>query len=334
VPITAYRRFSKSIHRITVLYEVTVDSYRALYDSGRKRLRSEDVATATHEVTLEDKKSRRVPLSQLTFHARDVYPQMLRSTLLVRLVATYEAFLTDALRELAERSSDFLMSDQRLEFSQAHLLHLVEEKSVLQHILDKTMRSLSSGGFKEIVKFYRRMAIEVVPPEGALKDLEEIHDRRHLYVHRGGSADEQYSNTYPSSGARVDALIPVDEAYLLNASKLLSSSAKQVQKQLDAKFPDSPWVFMKGSQQLSPALEHINFFFGRIVSGSPLDLSSVLSDGSTNLGSLIIWVGRKGNEFKLLIGGDSAQALLYSKYLHLSELSGTVAQLVSEKLLR
>lgn len=334
MPVTAYRRFSKAIHRITVLYEVTVDSYRLLCDSGRERLRNEDVGTATHEVTLEDKKLRRVPLSQLTFHARDVYPQMLRSTLLVRLVAAYEAFLTDALREVAERSSDFLKSDQRLDFSQAHLLHLVEEKGVLQHILDRTMRSLSSGGFNEIVKFYRKMAIDVVPPEGALKDLEEIHDRRHLYVHRGGMADEQYCNTYPSVGAHVDGLIPVDEAYLLNASKLLSSSAKQVQKQLDAKFPDSAWLFVKGSQQLCPALEHINLFFGKIVSGNPLDLSSVLPDGSTTLGSLVVWIGRKGNQFKLLIGGNSAQASLYSKYLHLSELSGTIVQLVSEKLLR
>ena len=331
MPITAYRRFSKAIHRITVLYEVTVDSYRLLYDSGRKRLKNEDVATATHEVTLEDKKSRKVPLSQLTFHARDVYPQIIRSTLLVRLVAAYEAFLTDALREVAERSSDFLKSDQRLEFSQSHLLHLVEEKGVLQHILERTMRSLSSGGFKEIVKFYRKMAIDVVPPECTLRDLEEIHDRRHLYVHRGGTADEQYRNTYLSAGVHVDALIPVDEPYLLNASKLLSSSAKQLQKQLDAKFPDSAWLFTKGSQQFTPALEHVNLFFGKIVSGNPLELSVALPDGSTTLGSLVIWVGRRGSEFKLLIGGNSA---LYSKYFHLNELSGTIAQLVSEKLLR
>lgn len=334
MPITAYRRFSKATHRITVLYEVTVDSYRLLYDSGRERLKNEDVSTATHEVTLEDNKSRKVPLSQLTFHARDVYPQLLRSTLLIRLVAAYEAFLTDALREVAERSSDFLKSDQRVDFSQSHLLQLVEEKCVLQHILEKTMRSLSSGGFKEIVKFYRKMAIEVVPPECALKDLEEIHDRRHLYVHRGGTVDEQYRNTYPSAAVHVDALIPVDESYLLNASKLLSSSAKQVQKQLDAKFPDSEWLFAKGSQQLAPALEHLNLFFGKVVSGNPLDLNVVLPDGSTTLGSLVVWVGRKGSEFKLLIGGDCVQATLYSKYLHMSELSGTIAQLVSEKLLR
>lgn len=334
MPVSAYRRFSKALHRITVLYEVTVDSYRELYDSGRKRLKHEDVATATHEVTLEDKKTRKVPLSQLTFHARDVYPQLLRSTLLVQLIAAYEALLTDNLREVASRSSDFLMSDQHIDFSQEQLLHLVEEESVVQSILDRTMRSLSSGGFKEIVKFYRKMSIEIVPPECSLRDLEEIHDRRHLYVHRGGTADEHYCHTYPSSGAIVDVVIPVDESYLLSSVKLLSASAKYVQKQLDAKYPELTWAFVKGSQQLSAELEHVNLFTGKVVNGNPLDYGSILSDGTTSLGDLSIWIGRSGNEFKLLIGGDSAQASLYSKYLHLAEVSGSIVSLMSEKILR
>jgi hypothetical protein len=145
---SAYRRFSKTIHRITLLYEVTIDSYHALYDSGRERLRTDDVGTATLEIRLQDKTTRRRPLTVLTFHARDVYPQMLRSTLLVRLVAAYEAFLTDTLRELGSRSADFLKSDRHLDFSQEHLLTLAEEQGIEQYVLGKTLRSLSSGGFK------------------------------------------------------------------------------------------------------------------------------------------------------------------------------------------
>jgi hypothetical protein len=72
--ITAYRRFSKTAHHITVLYEVTFDSYRLLYDSGRNRLKSVDAATAVREIRLEDRRTRRRPLAQLTNHAKDVYP--------------------------------------------------------------------------------------------------------------------------------------------------------------------------------------------------------------------------------------------------------------------
>ena len=86
---------------------------------------------------------------------------MLRSTLLIRLVAAYEAYLTDALRELAERSSDFLKTDQRVDLSQAHLMSLAEDQEVEEFIVSKTLRSLSSGGFKETAKFYKKMSIDV-----------------------------------------------------------------------------------------------------------------------------------------------------------------------------
>ena len=288
----------------------------------------------THEITLDDKKTRKVPLSQLTFHARDVYPELLRSTLLIRLVAAYEALLTDTLREVASYSSEFLNSDEHLDLSQRHLLHLAKSESLMNYILNKTMRSLSSGGFKEIAKFYKRRSIEVIPAGATLSDLEEIHDRRHLYVHRGGTPDEQYCKKYPSSGAIPEVVIRVDEPYLLNTIRLLSASAKYVQKQIDSKFPASSWAYANGAQNLSNVLEHVNLFTGRVLSSDPFDLSIVLPDGTTKLGDLVIWVGRNDSKFKLLIGGNATETTLYSKYMHLVEARGIIAQVVSEKILR
>jgi len=332
--VTAYRTFNKTINRITVLYEVTVDSYRLLYDSGRERLKKGDPATATHEITLEGKRTLKRRLTQLTFHARDVYPPLLRSTLLIRLVAAYEAFLTDALREVADHSSDFLKSDQHLELSQEHLLSLAAENGIEEFILSKTLRSLSSGGFKEIAKFYGKMNIDLAPPGIPLRDLEEIHDRRHLYVHRGGIADEQYCSKYPSSAASSGERLPVDEAYLLASIKHFEESARHVQKLLDTKFPESQWVYTQGLQKLSGGLDYMNLFSGKVVSGTPLDFESVLSDSSTKLGSLVIWSARKKKEFKLLVGGNATQATLYSRHIHIAEINGTLANVASEKLLR
>lgn len=334
MPVNAYRRFRKTTERITMLYEVTVDSYRLLYDSGRERIRKEGIESATHEVTLGDKRTRKRPLRQLAFHARDVYPQMLRSTLLIRLVAAYEALLTDSLREVGVWSLDFLKSDQRLDFSQEHLLALVEKRGVEQFVLNKTLRFLSSGGFKEIVKFYGKMGIDITPSGVPLKDLEEIHDRRHLYVHRGGTADEQYCNNYPSSGAVLGVLLPVDEGYLLTSIKQLENSAVHIQKQLDAKFPEPIWVYTKGLRKLSDTMEHVNLFSGEVISGNPLDLGVTLADGLTTLKSVAIWIGRRGNEFKLLVGGNATEATLYSKHVYLAEINGNLARVVSEKLLR
>ena len=332
--VTAYRRFSKATHRITVLYEVTIDSYRLLYDAGRNRLKSEDAATAVHEVRLEDRSTRRRPLAQLTFHAKDVYPQMLRSTLLIRLVAAYEAYLTDALRELAERSSDFLKTDQRVDLSQAHLISLAEDQEVEEFIMSKALRSLSSGGFKETAKFYKKMSIDVCAPGVSLTDIEEVHDRRHLYVHRGGTADDQYCSRYPSMGAVKDVRLPVDENYLFEAIKLLEESARHVRNQLDARFPIQTWSYGNGAQTLSSSLEHLNLFSGKVVSGTPLDLNLLLPESTAALRDVTIWVGRFKDRFKLLVGGTGSDATLYSKFIHLAEIRGELAKVTSEKLKR
>jgi hypothetical protein len=52
------------------------------------------------------------PLKVLTFHAKDVYPQLFRSTLLIRLVAAYEAFLVDTIGEISRRSDEPFASDK------------------------------------------------------------------------------------------------------------------------------------------------------------------------------------------------------------------------------
>lgn len=334
MPISVHRTFRKTTQRISMLYEVTVDSYRLLYDSGRQRLKQEGIDSATHEVTLADKKTRRRPLKQLAFHARDVYPQLLRSTLLIRLVSAYEAFLTDSLREIGGWSLDFLKSDQRLDFSQQHLLALLEKDGIGQFLLNKTMRALSSGGFREITKFYGKIGIDVAPSGVSLKEIEEIHDRRHLHVHRGGLADEQYVKSYTSAGVVIGVVIPVDEHYFLTAIKTLESSALHIQKQLDARFPQPTWVYTKGLKKLSDPLERVNLYSGVVVNGSALNFGSVLPDGLTALESVLIWLGMRGRDFKLLVGGDATQAELYSKHLHLAEISGDLERVVSLKILR
>jgi hypothetical protein len=178
------------------------------------------------------------------------------------LVAAYEAFLTDSLRELAERSPSFLKTDQRLDLSQAQLLSLAENQEVEEFIVSKTLRSLSSGGFKDAAKFYKKMSIDVDAPGVSIKDIEEIHDRRHLYVHRGGTADDQYCSRYPSMGAIKDVRLPVDETYLLTAIKNLEDSARHVRNQLDARFPIQTWTYEKGAQILTEPLEHLICFLG------------------------------------------------------------------------
>jgi hypothetical protein len=78
----------------------------------------------------------------------------------------------------------------------------------------------------------------------------------------------------------------------------------------------------------------IHLFYGKIINEVSVDFNTLLSEGTTKLGDLVIWINRKEKEFKLLVGGNNDQAALYSKHLYLAEINGGLAKVRSEKILR
>jgi hypothetical protein len=92
--LNSFRALNRGLQRIRLLYEVTTHSYTLLYETGKQQLKSSQNPKEGIELRLQGKTITR-PLKTLAYHARDVYPQLLRSTLLIRLVAVYEAFLIE-----------------------------------------------------------------------------------------------------------------------------------------------------------------------------------------------------------------------------------------------
>ncbi|HEY8084429.1 MAG TPA: hypothetical protein VIE69_02360, partial [Methylophilaceae bacterium] len=209
-------------------------SYGILYESGREALRNPDRKDEKVEFRLGVDTVRR-PLKVVTYHARDVYPELLRSTLLVRLIAAYEAFLIDCVEEISQRTHEPFLSDGRLDFSQEQLLTIDAEEGIFRYIVKKTLRRLTSGGLKEIRKFYQnKLGTDLMPNLGGFIKIEELHDRRHLFVHRLGYADAEYVAKYPSTGIVEDKLLPVSETYLAEAFQNLEASGLHIKKMLEA----------------------------------------------------------------------------------------------------
>ena len=333
----SYRTFHRVGLRIRLLYDVTVHSYGLMYEDGRIRLRDKEQRSAQVEIALSTQTVKR-PLKVLTFHARDVYPQLLRSTLLVRLVAAFEAFLIDTIEEISERSDEPFASDKKLEISQRQLLALAREQGLKSFLVNKTTRQLTSGGFEEIRKFYKStLGIDIAPANTSPKLLEEIHDRRHLYVHRAGYVDEQYVHKYPASGLRVDELAPVTEAYFLGALGLFSSAALQVKTAVESKYPDPPvWHYTNGNQQVGNH-EQVVVVTARILnptaSAGLVDLSAPIGGGFT-VADMTVWVSQKGADIRWLLSGSRLGVSSVFKSLAYHQDQGHIAQIDSFKVMR
>ena len=307
--LSTYRDLHKALRRVRLLYEATMHSYHVLYESGRVALRDPSARDNEIEFRLGNEVVRR-PLKIVTYHARDVYPELLRSTLLVRVVAAYEAYLVDAIEETSRRSTKPFMNDSRLEFSQEQLLAVDASEGVYRHVVQRTLRRLTSGGLKEIRKFYRRrIGIDVVPNGSDFDAVEEIHDRRHLFVHQSGHADAQYERKYPGLGIVEGDLISVSESYLVNTIEALDRSALHIKASIEDLFPSPPVRrYIRGTLMLPDQPQHLQYVCFQLLSEGG---SSGISDLSLDVGSgrtlqdLVVWASDDGGEIRLLVGGDS-----------------------------
>lgn len=309
--LSAYRNFYRSVQRLRSLYDATVHSYRLLYENGRKELKGWQKQgkkpSKKVQLIVDERKVAR-PLDLITYHARDVYPELLRSTLLVRLVAAYEAFLVDVVEEISWRSSAPFMNSNRVEFSAEQLLTINADEGIYRYLVSQNVRRLTGGGLKEIRRFYEKsFGCDISPTASDISAIEEIHERRHLFVHRAGYVDRVYETKYPHLGFQEGDLIQVTDTYLGDAFSLLDKSAMSVKVELEQKYPPKPIpVFTKGEVKLDNLPENLQFVeFEPVTSDARAkysDLSFEIRRGRP-LRAIVAWMSKDDKSLRFVISG-------------------------------
>ena len=154
----------------------------------------------------------------------ELLPRSLRETIFVRLVSALEVFLTDVVREVYAARRDLLATDIHIELSYRYLSSLQTTSDLVTFLVNKDCRALTSGGFTKITKYFRdRLGIDLAGARG-FNRLKEIHERRHLLVHRLGYTDEQYREEHGQRTHRVS----IEETFLLESIKLIRDFSADV----------------------------------------------------------------------------------------------------------
>lgn len=138
--------------------------------------------------------------------------QQMRELIFIRLVSVLEAYLVDTVRDIfVETKKPFRDQTAQAGFTQAELLSARSISYIFSRIINKECRRLTSGGFAEVIKYYKSrfgIALASMPPGKSV--MREYHERRHLLVHRLGKPDSQYRKTYGFTSKKLS----VDEDYL------------------------------------------------------------------------------------------------------------------------
>lgn len=167
-------------------------------------------------------------LKQLHSKYRKDFRTILRETIFVRSISVLEVFLIDTVREILLVRKDLLLNIQNIKISYPHLLSFKNASEILTYIINKECRSLQSGGFLEITKYFRnRLKIEFNNFTEPIRLIFEYHDKRHLIVHRLGLTDREYRHKY----ATKDKKINISEKYLISSFKVVRAFCDFVLKE-------------------------------------------------------------------------------------------------------
>lgn len=235
------------------------------------------------------------------------YPNKLKQLLLINLVTSLEVYLTDVIIEIFNRDIKPFKVEENINFQRNYLLSLGSIDILKENIVKKDFRNLTSGGLTQIIKYYQKIFdIDIKSLGIDFNDIEEIHTRRHIYVHRNGLADDEYCSKYPEKKAKVDTYIYSDNQYIVDAFNKIMNFGGLINKQLLTKFPDinRNVVYENGDRKLKP--EELFVMLEIVVKNEKFDVFTFfksISKNGKNLTDNIVKIAKQDNICYLFLNG-------------------------------
>lgn len=309
----AHNRFLKGAKRLSQLYDFSMHCYAHVVDDLKKQLGAGVLVPESHIVSKHGFLLHHRVANTLN-NASGFYPKQLRSVVLVHLVSEFEVFLIDQVHEAAKRSHVTFRDNAQLNWPRGKVLSYASIEELKEEFRRADRRSLSSGGFDEIRKYYQKhLGFDICPPHITLGDIREIHARRHLHVHNLGMIDHEYNRGFNSKleiGSRLD----IGDHYLKEAFALFRLVASHVAAHAEQRFPTTTPTRLHGSDAALGDGRILYFTKAKFISNTAVadffDLDRRLNDGGPELKSIFLGGERLGNicEWSIVGGGDDLKA--------------------------
>lgn len=247
----AYNKLTTDIKDLRQIYDFTYHLYLQEHEIIKEKLsekKGKKLITITTPVGAINHS-----LNALFYYTQSTYPNMLRQLVLINLITVLEVYFTNVVREIAKRDlGPFKPENEKVDYMRNHLLNFSTIKGVENDLIEKDIRKLTSGGLEESQKFFiKRFDIDFKNIGIDYSEIEEIHERRHLFVHRNGLCDALYARTYPLFGFKPGDRIILDHGYIISALDKILGFAHNINQRCLAKYPVSKRKIqsIKGSRQ-------------------------------------------------------------------------------------
>jgi len=301
------------------VFELEVSRLRSLYLSCRRALlESTNSLRADNRVLLQpvledpaDPESEALSGSGYAYlrRAKSTFPKCLREMIYVRLLSAFEFYLIETIRSLFVSHRQLFHTAKELPFSVEEVLSTDSVSQLWSRILNADVRTLTSRGFKEIRKYFRRrIGIDFAEICPSVAQLEERHERRHLLVHRIGRTDDRYRHHYQTE----ERSVSISEAYLEDSLIVLVDFARKLDDAVrDRKAATIPIPSPRAAVERLMLRVHVKCLPGRMFTDRHFRFR--VDDDLSSLSDILISHYSRFEDHKLILEGPPLVVRAYLK---------------------
>lgn len=215
----AYRIFNSEITDLKELYNSTLIAYKQTSIIKKNKTDLLGISDNQNGYVLENLNEFASNVTSLEYD--------LRQLVLIRLISILEHYLINNIKYIFTETKDPFKSALKIEFQYQELLSYKSLTDIFNKIITKECRQLSSGGFQDIIKYYKsKFDIDLNSFFSSQTRMFQYHDIRHLFVHNLGKTDKQYRKKYNTTKVGLS----INDAYIISAIEDVQSFVEIVNK--------------------------------------------------------------------------------------------------------
>mgnify|MGYP001112910043 CR=1 FL=1 len=173
-----------------------------------------------------------VPLERKLFRQ---FPELVRLLGLLYLVAIFESYLVDIVREILLTCPDALKSGRQ--FTAEAIIKLGEQKQIISYLAEKEVDDLLYKSFPDVVNYFdEKFSINLNASGVSVENIVEILATRNIHVHNRGIVNQRYLELVGGSTLKVGVYKPVTREYLRDSIGSISTLVEFINTKVQRKY--------------------------------------------------------------------------------------------------
>ena len=173
-----------------------------------------------------------VPLERKLFRQ---FPELVRLLGLLYLVAIFESYLVDIVREILLTCPDALKSGRQ--FTAEAIIKLGEQKQIISYLAEKEVEDLLYKSFPDVVNYFdKKFNINLNASGVSAELIVDILATRNIHVHNRGIVNQRYLELVRGSTLKLGAYKPVTREYLRDSIDTISTLVEFINTKVQRKY--------------------------------------------------------------------------------------------------